>query len=125
MFSKIDKKVLIVSAVALVIILLAGFFVFRYLNQIKATETQNSLGGASIDNSAEQKNNSAQQTSPVDIGAGGVEVNGGSGGNGGDGFTVCADRCGDGICQKPDPSCKGKLNCTCPETPQDCPQDCK
>ena len=39
---------------------------------------------------------------------------------------ICADKCGDGVCQKTDPTCeKGNLNCVCAETKQDCPQDCK
>ncbi len=39
---------------------------------------------------------------------------------------ICSDQCGDGICQKTDPNCKnGNLNCICPETKDNCSQDCK
>ncbi len=41
-------------------------------------------------------------------------------------FTICSDKCGDGICQKADPTCKSDdPNCVCPETVKECPQDCK
>ena len=40
-------------------------------------------------------------------------------------LNVCLDQCGDGICQKTDQNCKeGNLNCLCPETLVNCPQDC-
>lgn len=44
MFSKIDKKVLIVSIIALAVVLLAGFFVYKYLNLVN-TKVENSAGG--------------------------------------------------------------------------------
>jgi len=130
MFAKIDKKVLIISIVALVIVLLAGLFVFRYLSQIKGTDMQNSLQGASVENSVEEKSNAGgdnqgnqTEVPQVQIQADGIQS---QGGNNGGGLTVCLDKCGDGTCQETDPNCTDKsINCICPETIQECPQDCK
>lgn len=40
----------------------------------------------------------------------------------GGGLFICADECGDGICQTD--VCTDNFNCPCLETPEDCPQDC-
>lgn len=57
----------------------------------------------------------------VQIEVGGVGVKPGeSGGT----LMVCQDKCGDNICQTIDPSCTS-MNCPCPETKEDCLQDCK
>lgn len=114
MFTKIDKKVLIILVVALVIILLAGFAVYKYFVGAK-TEAP------AADNNSIQNNNSQPQ---VQIQAGGIQI---EGDNGGGTLSVCMDKCGDGICQKTDPNCGegDNLNCICPETLQECPQDCK
>jgi len=127
-----NKFFLITIIVILAVVLAAGFFGFKYLNQIKQVETQNSLGGANIENPAEQKTNigaenqnSQTQTPQVQIQAGGIQTEENSGGGS---LSVCLDKCGDGICQKTDSECaktNSNLNCVCAETPQDCPQDCK
>ncbi len=96
MFTKIDKKILIILAIAFVIILALGFLVYKYLN-FSGVEVENSAGGVKTES----------------------ELNKGA-------VTVCLDECGNGKCQKLDPGCDvGSLNCICAETPQDCPQDCK
>ncbi|MBU4204797.1 hypothetical protein KKE19_01545 [Patescibacteria group bacterium] len=38
------------------------------------------------------------------------------------GLIICRDLCGDGICLNS--VCSDDMNCPCPETPEDCPQDC-
>lgn len=47
------------------------------------------------------------------------------GGDSGGFLTICADKCGDGVCQETDADCDNNLNCICQETSQECPQDCK
>lgn len=97
LFSKIDKKILIWLVIASVVILLLGLAIYRYTKE-KGVKVQDSIGGIGTE---------AQQ--------------------GGGTLTVCVDKCGDGICQKTDPNCdvNNNLNCPCPETLQECPQDCK
>ncbi len=113
-FSKLDKKVLIILITALVVILLIGFIVYKYISG-SLVDVKNLTGGAQT-----EQNNTPQ----VQIQADGVQV---QGENGGGTFSVCLDKCGDGVCQETDPNCgKGNgLNCICPENPQECPQDCK
>ncbi len=113
-----DKKNLIILIVIAAIVLVAGFFVFKYLGQTKGIDTQNSLGGANVENSADQA-----EIPKTQIETGGIQV---EGGNIKGGLIVCLDKCGDNICQKTDPNCKeNSMNCICPETHQECPQDCK
>lgn len=41
-------------------------------------------------------------------------------------FSICLDKCGDGICQDTASDCKeGDFNCVCLETKAECSQDCK
>ena len=116
LFSKTDKKVLIILIVVLVVILLLGFAIYKYVAG-SVDRVRNSVGGVET----EQKSNNTPQ---VQIQAGGVQVQGESGGGM---LSVCLDKCGDGICQEADLSCgeSNNLNCICPETQQECPQDCK
>ena len=121
MFSKIDKKVLIVSGAIIVAILLVVFAVYKY-SANSGTEVQNITGGAQteVQSPTDQSSNIPQ----VQIEAGGIQTEGGSGQGM---LTVCMDKCGDGVCQETDPNCgeNSNLNCVCPETPQECPQDCE
>lgn len=36
-FSKIDKKILVIISVILIVVLIAGFFVYKYLKDIEKT----------------------------------------------------------------------------------------
>ena len=125
-FSKIDKRILIILIVALVVILLIGFIVYQYMF-FPAGKVQNLTGGEQT----EEKSNdvSGDQGKPiidapqVQIQAGDVQAQGDSGGGT---FSICLDKCEDGICQKIDSNCgEDDISCICPETPQECPQDCK
>jgi len=123
MFSKIDKKVLIILIVFLIVVLFAGFFVFKYLKEIKTT-VQDSLGGTNTEESGQQDNNSElspneEEQSSIDTLSPQIEIESQPG------LSICADKCGDGVCQASDPECKNSMNCVCPETKQDCPSDCK
>ena len=118
MFTKIDKKILIVLILVLAVILIAGFLFYKYLNQLPES-VKNSNDGASTENLSGDQNNNVPQ---FQIEQGGI---GAQGENGGGSLTVCSDKCGDNICQKTDPECEdNSLNCVCPETVEDCPQDC-
>ncbi len=90
-----DKKFLIILVAVLVVILLLGIAAYRYLIADKAN-IQNSVGGIGTE----------IETQPQT------------------GLFICADKCGDGVCQAPDPECKS-MNCVCLENQQECPQDCK
>ena len=42
------------------------------------------------------------------------------------GLHICADKCGDGVCQRVDLECsKDSVNCICQEDINECPEDCK
>ncbi|TSC94499.1 MAG: hypothetical protein CEN87_468 [Parcubacteria group bacterium Licking1014_1] len=99
MFSKIDKKVLITLIIVLAVILLVSFFAYKYFKEIKIT-VEDSAGGANIE-------------------APEIEIEPQPG------LFICADKCGDGLCQTSDPECKDNMNCVCPETKEECPEDCK
>jgi len=95
-----NKKLLIAIIVILAVVLVAGFFAYKYLNPAEQPAEQPEIPQAQIE-------------------VGGTQKNGG-------GLSICLDKCGDNICQKSDPDCKANsLNCICPETVQECPQDCK
>jgi len=109
-----DKKVFKILIIVVVAVSLAGLGTYFYLAS-SGIKVKNATGGVQT-----QGNNAA----PVQIEVGGVKA----GGESGQGLlSVCMDKCGDDVCQKTDPNCGegGNLNCVCPETPQDCPQDCK
>ncbi|MEK7080435.1 MAG: hypothetical protein AAB925_01205 [Patescibacteria group bacterium] len=93
-----NKKFLIAIILILAVVLVAGFFAYKYLGQVNSADTENL---------------------PVQIEAGGTQPDGG-------GLSICFDKCGDNVCQKTDPNCKdNSMNCICLETSQECPQDCK
>lgn len=97
-----DKKALIILIIIVALVLAGGFLFFKY-SKNNQPEIQNNIGG--LDTELE------------------VVAEPGSGEGGGD-FTVCLDQCGDGICQADNGGCTG-FDCTCAETAQECPQDCK
>ena len=123
--SKIDKKILLTLVILAAVILLVGFIIYKYSVGFRAN-VQDYTGGANTqapvtEQNLNQNNNSLPQ---VQIQAGGAQA---QGENGAGTISVCLYKCGDGICQKTDPNCgkDNNLNCICPETPQECPQDCK
>lgn len=119
MFTKIDKKILIISIAAIVLILLAGFLAFEYLTKPE-NKIENSIGGTGTEIQPDNQN-SGEEVPKIGVNVGGVQTEGGNQ----KGLTICSDKCGDGVCQAADPECKKDMNCICAETPQDCPQDCK
>ena len=114
-----SKKKIVVLIIILIVVLIGGFFALEYVSapENKTENNLNDADGAEVD----QNNNSDNFQPEVEIG--GVEVNG----NNNSGLIICSDKCGDGVCQTKDLECndKSNLNCTCPETKEDCPQDCK
>jgi len=110
-----NKKIIILLVIALLLVLGFGFLIYQYFTTISNSQTP----------PTENSQNFGQETQPennIEIGPDGIEVNGGNQG----GLVICADKCGDGICQKEDTACEGgNLNCVCQETSADCPQDCK
>ncbi len=99
MFTKVNKKMLI-TVIILLIILVIGFAVYKYLVN---------RGFKKVEIPVEQKQEPYNTQSAHSK----------------DTLTVCVEECGNGVCQKTGPDCKaGDLNCICPETHADCPQDC-
>lgn len=118
MFTKIDKKVLTILIIALIVILVSTFLIYKYISSSK-TGVENTAGGV---NTEEQKNQENLLTPQIEIEAEAVTGDSSSGGM----LIVCLDKCGDSICQKIDEKCQSQsLNCICPETKEECPQDCK
>lgn len=110
-FSKIDKKLFIILIITLVCILLVGLAVYKYI-RAGLQDAQNSAGGAQTENDLRGNSGLGDSIPNVQIEGEGAM------------FSVCIDRCGDETCQPSDPDCKDNLNCICPETHQDCPEDC-
>jgi hypothetical protein len=104
------------------VLLLGGFVIYQYMIG-PAAKVQNVTGGAQT---GEKSSPSPTISAPqVQTPVGGAQTQGSNDTAGT--FSVCSDKCGDGVCQKTDPNCgkNNNLNCTCLETPQECPQDCK
>jgi|SRR3989344_2209873 len=116
MFTKIDKKILITLIIFLILIAAAVFFAYKYLvnNSPEKKITEEQEISSDISNTPEQTPNIKLQNPNIEIQGIGAAT-----------LTVCLDRCGDGVCQKTNDNCKdGNLNCICPETVNECPQDC-
>ncbi len=123
MFATIDKKIFIIALVVLVLIIAAGFFAYQYFvqgkkNVIPANQQQ-------VIQQPEQNNAPANNAPIIDVPK--VELKSPTSQPEGGGLMICADRCGDNICQKAGEICpeNDSLNCACAETYLDCPQDCK
>mgnify|MGYP001566604446 CR=1 FL=1 len=112
-FLKIDKKILIILGIILVVVLIAGFFIYKYSKDVEKT-VQNNQEEEIIKTPRQ-----GQEQPPVNLGNPQIEIQPQPG------LTVCADRCGDGICQPANTICDDNLNCICAETKADCPGDCK
>lgn len=122
MFSKIDKKVLIFLIVVLIIIAVIGFWALKYLLNESNINIENSIGGLNTENQEPDSQNNNQGDLP-DVQIEGVGVDGTESVQ--QGFSVCLDQCGDGVCQPAGTTCPDNLNCPCAETLEDCPSDCQ
>lgn len=118
MFTKINKKTLVISAFFLGLMLATVFLGYKYYANINSNkEPDQNLPETSLQNNAEATEKQTDVKEPESN----IEVITGNGG----GLTVCSDKCGDGVCQKIVPDCKdNKLNCICQEDYAECPQDC-
>lgn len=114
-----NKKNLIILAVFSAVILVAGFLAYQYFAGTK-TENNNPSNGQNQQNTEVTPGDE----SIIEDNAQSVQIEADTGGGG---LIICSDKCGDNVCQQPDPDCdmQKSMNCTCPETPQDCPQDCR
>lgn len=99
-----NKKIILILIVAFAVFFIAGVLVFQYINKIESTENNSVNTEKSPANSEAVKNKENKE-------------NKGS-------LIICADKCGDGICQISNEDC-GEIDCICLETPQDCPKDCQ
>ena len=77
--------------------------------------SEQSTGGSLLNGDQPQDNLPAIELEPS-----GIQLEGENSGS----LTVCADKCGDGVCQETD-NCNDNFNCTCLESKSACPQDCK
>lgn len=113
-FSKIDRKVLIVLVIILIMALVAGILSYRYLKQvreeIKQKETEKIEGAGWQTGILEIQNEPDSQ------------VSGDSDDN--SFITICVDKCGDNFCQTVDSISSNDSNLPCSETPETCPKDC-
>ncbi len=118
MFSKIDKKVLVVAIVILIVVLVAGFFVYKYF--ILDRKDMNSTTNQQAVQPTQQSNLPIIEGPKVELQSPTVQT------QQQDSLMICADRCGDNICQKAGQICPSNdnLNCACAETHADCPKDC-
>jgi len=122
MFTKIDKKILAVLVIVLVLVLGAGVFTYKAL--VLDKKSSNSSQDSTIQ---QETNQEPQQNNAPIIDAPKIELKTGPVENNQEGsLFICADKCGDKICQKAGENCVNgdSLNCACAETVTDCPQDC-
>lgn len=124
-FTKLDKKILIILIVVSAVILVAGYFVYKYSREVEKI-VQNNEDEAIIETQGEQATTPetilpglGQEQPSVNLGNPQIEIQPQPG------LTVCVDQCGDGICQPAGTICDNDLNCICAETKADCPGDCK
>lgn len=114
-FSKIDKKVIAVSVIILAVVLIGVVLIYGFVAG-KPGDIKNLTGGAKV----EQNNNANEAAPQVEVGTGGVTIEG----DNNTGLLICSDKCGDGICQNENVVCDN-LNCACFEDTELCPQDCE
>lgn len=129
---EINKKNLIAGLIIMALLLGTGFFVYQYFfkgrSRQNGTDTGIATGSSQPSNNSSRDNsgevgNSNQSLPDIEINIGGIQS---QSPNAGGSLSICADACGDSICQKADTKCEGdNFNCVCPETSANCPQDCK
>jgi len=113
MFSKIDKKILIVAIICFVAVLIIAVFAYKAA-RTPNIQIENSVGG--INTQGSEENNPENNQPGIQIEAEGKN-NIGS-------LSVCEIKCGDGTCQKKE-DCNSGGVCICAENTDDCPEDCK
>jgi len=118
MFIMVYRKGLIIAVIALVMLVIFSIIFYQYLLSKNAAKL------LLLSSPTPDMTMITPSPSPsVHVEAGGFTA---EGTNGAGSFTICLDKCGDSICQKEDTACTpGDFNCTCHETPKECPQDCK
>jgi hypothetical protein len=125
MFTKIDKKVLIILIIALIAILVSVFLIYKYIDSIR-NGVENTAGGIDTEEQKNEENLGKDNNLIPEIEIKTEAVTGGSSEE--SMLIVCLDKCGDGVCHDTKEECLPKdknLNSICPETKEDCPQDCK
>jgi len=126
MFTKIDKKVLIILIIAIIAILVSAFFIYKYAGSVK-NGVEDTAGGIDTEGQSQQnlsEENNDDSTPQIEIKAEAVTGNS----NGESMLLVCLDKCGDNICQDTEKEWTQEnenANSICPETFEECPQDCK
>lgn len=128
MFTKIDKKVLIVAIVVLLLVLGVVFFAYTYLVSGKKDLNSNN-SQATQQQTIQAPQDNTQENNPIieELEKPQIQFQNPTIGTQEKGsLMICADKCGDGICQKAGEVCpeNDHLNCACGETIQECPQDC-
>ena len=104
MFQPDKKNIIIAVTVFLVAVLAIGAFGWYYY-------------GAS--GPLPPAGNTLSENNPLENS--GIEIETGSRG----GLHICADKCGDCVCQQVDLECaKDSTNCVCQEDSNECPEDC-
>lgn len=118
------KKNLIILVLSLAILSVALFFAYTYYVKAPSSlDIQNNEYQQDAEPMVQPQENNPEDSVPqVQIDIQGAQT---QGENNQGSFSVCLDKCGDNICQESDPDCgKSNLNCICPETNEDCPEDC-
>ncbi len=120
MFTKINKKIIIIFLIVLALVLVTGFVLCKY---VLGKKYLNSSNGAVIQQ--QQASPAPQDNSPFKINAPKTELQTPTQPKGS--LMICTVRCGDGICQRAGEVCpqNDNLNYACAETHANCPQDCK
>ncbi|MEK7664914.1 MAG: hypothetical protein AAB361_02110 [Patescibacteria group bacterium] len=122
MFLKTDKKILIMLVVIILVSLLAGVFIFKYLKETREKIQEYSKEEATGDQ--EELDENFLQPQEEEQPSFEVEISNPEAGAK-PGFFICQDKCGDGVCQISGQECQEEMNCACLETKEECPADCK
>ena len=104
-FSKIDKKILMILSIVLIVALIAVFFIYKYSNEVRITVED-------IEEQITNRITNPKENSQIEI-------------KPQPGLIICADQCRNGVCQPADVNCNNGLNCVCDEDEISCPQDCQ
>jgi len=112
------KNIYIIIGLILAALIVWG--VYLWYNIAFQTSGENTEQGVQQEQSGGNNSESDNLTGPEENSSDGAST--GNGGQNG-GLIICRDDCGNGVCQQD--VCTDDMNCPCPETPEECPQDCK